>query len=92
MRNSGNQREELARAEAQWLTVPDWEIPKQKISWEKNLYSFMAKPKSQFSLARDFIDNEDNRTVYSKCAFWLLPWEAKPGVRLMHDWIYLLTV
>ena len=46
MRNSGNQREELARAEAQWLTVPDWEIPKQKISWEKNLYSFMAKPKS----------------------------------------------
>ena len=22
------------------------EIPKQKISWEKNLYSFMAKPKS----------------------------------------------
>ena len=45
-RNSGNQREELARAEAQWLTVPDWEIPKQKISWEKNLYSFMAKPKS----------------------------------------------
>jgi len=46
MRNSGKQREELARAEAQWLTVPDWEIPKQKISWEKNLYSFMAKPKS----------------------------------------------
>ena len=35
---------------------------------------------------------EDKRTVYSKCAFWLLPWEAKPGVRLMHDWIYLLTV
>ena len=47
MRNSGNQREELARAEAQWLTVPDWEIPKQKISWEKNLYSFMAKTKNQ---------------------------------------------
>ena len=54
--------------------------------------NIMAKPKSQFSLARDFIDNEDNRTVYFKCAFWLLPWEAKPGVRLMHDWIYLLTV
>ena len=52
----------------------------------------MAKPKSQFSLARDFIDNEDNRTVYSKCAFWLLPWEVKPGVRLMYDWTYLLTV
>ena len=52
----------------------------------------MAKPKSQFSLARDFIDNEDNRTVYSKCAFWLLPWEVKPGVRLMYGWLYLLTV
>ena len=46
MRNSGHQREELARAEAQWLTVPDWDIPKQKISWGKNLYSSMAKPKS----------------------------------------------
>lgn len=51
-----------------------------------------AKPKSQFSLARDFIDKEDKRTVYSKCAFWLLPWEVKPGVRLMYDWTYLLTV
>ena len=23
---------------------------------------------------------EDKRTVYSKFAFWLLPWEVKPGV------------
>ena len=30
--------------------------------------------------------------VYSKCAFWLLPWEVKPGVRLMYGWLYLLTV
>ena len=52
----------------------------------------MAKPKSQFGLARDFIDKEDNRTVYSKCAFRLIPREDEPGVRLMHDWIYLLTV
>lgn len=35
---------------------------------------------------------EDKRTVYSECAFRLLPWEVKPGVRLMYGWLYLLTV
>ena len=35
---------------------------------------------------------EDKRTVYSECAFQLIPREDEPGVRLMYDWIYLPTV
>ena len=34
---------------------------------------------------------EDKRTVYSKCAFRLIPREDEPSVCLMHDWIYLPT-
>jgi len=30
-----------------------------------------------------------DRTVYSECAFRLVPREDEPGVCLMHDWIYL---
>lgn len=32
---------------------------------------------------------EDERTVYSACAFRLTPREDEPSVCLMHDWIYL---
>lgn len=32
---------------------------------------------------------EDKRTVYSECAFWLIPREDEPSVCLMHDWVYL---
>ena len=35
---------------------------------------------------------EDKRTVYSECAFRLIPHEDEPSVCLMHDWIYLPTV
>ena len=34
---------------------------------------------------------EDKRTVYSECAFRLIPREDEPSVCLMHDWIYLPT-
>ncbi len=34
---------------------------------------------------------EDKRTVYSECAFRLIPHEDEPSVCLMHDWIYLPT-
>ena len=32
---------------------------------------------------------EDKRTVYSDCAYRLVPREDEPSVCLMHDWIYL---
>ena len=32
---------------------------------------------------------EDKRTVYSECAFRLIPREDEPSVCLMHDWVYL---
>ena len=34
---------------------------------------------------------EDKRTVYSECAFRLIPREDEPSVCLMHDWVYLPT-
>jgi len=35
------------------------------------------------------IEIDDKSTVYSECAFRLVPREDEPGVCLMHDWIYL---
>lgn len=32
---------------------------------------------------------KDKRTVYSDCAYRLVPKEDEPSVCLMHDWIYL---
>ena len=34
---------------------------------------------------------EDKRTVYSECAFRLIPHEDEPSVCLMRDWVYLPT-
>ena len=34
---------------------------------------------------------EDKRTVYSECAFRLIPREDDPSVLLMHAWVYLPT-
>ena len=34
---------------------------------------------------------EDKRTVYSECAFRLIPRVDEPSVCLLHDWIYLPT-
>ena len=34
---------------------------------------------------------EDKRTVYSECAFRLIPREDEPSVCLMRDWVYLPT-
>ncbi len=31
----------------------------------------------------------DKRTVYGECTYRLVPWEGKPGLCLMHEWIYL---
>ncbi len=39
MRNRRNPRDEFARAEAQWLTVPDWDAPKRRISRRRSLYA-----------------------------------------------------
>ena len=33
---------------------------------------------------------EDKRTVYSECAFRLIPHEDEPSVCLMRDWVYCL--
>lgn len=32
---------------------------------------------------------DDKRTVFSDCAFWLVPRDSEPSVCLMHEWIYL---
>ena len=45
MRNNVRHKEEIARAEAQWLTVPDWDAPKRKISRKKSILASNSNPK-----------------------------------------------
>lgn len=47
MRNSRNFSEELAKAEAQWLTVPDWDAPKRRIRRRRSLYACAAGMKKK---------------------------------------------